>query len=217
MSTPSGPRAIFGTGKRDVPGVLFRAQAMHDAIVAAAATFASPTITMAEFLILITALAAAQQYAVAMKAPGSAAARDAKRNLVWTAMESLRTYVQGLCDVLSADAAIALIEAGGLRVAATPVHTKPLLAATLTTTPGLVHLSANASLLVGPENSHKQATFHWQWSADGGQTWNSVISTPHARTDVPGLALLGTYSFRVSVTVGKVPGAWSQAISLLVH
>jgi hypothetical protein len=196
---------------------MFRAQAMHDAIVASAATFASPTITMAEFLILITALAAAQQYVLATRSTGSAAARDVRRNLVWMAMESLRVYVQGLCDVVSADAAIALIETAGLRVAATPVHTKPLLAATPTTTPGLVHLSANASLLVGPADIHKRPTFHWQWSADGGQTWNSSTSTPHASTDIPGLSLLGTYSFRVSVTVGKVPGAWSQAISLFLH
>src|SRR4051794_4533968 len=104
MSTLSGPRAMFGTGKRDVPGVLFRALAMHDAMLANAATFVSPTVTMTAFLLLITTLAAAQQHVLATKATGSAALRDAKRNLVWTAMESLRTYVQGLCDVLTPDA-----------------------------------------------------------------------------------------------------------------
>jgi hypothetical protein len=46
-----------------------------------------------------------------------------------------------------------------------------------------------------------------------------VSSTPVGRTQIPGLTLLTTYSFRVSVTVGKdqVTGPWSQAVSLLVH
>jgi hypothetical protein len=217
MSEASHPRAIFGTDKRNIPGVLFRSQAMRDAIVANAATFNSPTVTMVVFLGLITALAVAQQSAKATRAKGTAALRNTKRDAVWTAMESLQKYVQGLADVLSADGATALIEAAGLVVAATPKHEKALLAATLTTTPGLVHLAAHASLLAGKGNAGKKATFNWQWSGDNGKTWNSVSSTPHANTDVGGLALMGTYSFRVSATIGKVVGAWSQAVSVLVH
>jgi hypothetical protein len=60
-------------------------------------------------------------------------------------------------------------------------------------------------------------TFNWQWSGDGGASWNDVRSTPYASTDVTGLALMTTYSFRVCVTVGKDVGPWSQAVSLLVH
>jgi hypothetical protein len=98
--------------------------------------------------------------------------------------------------------------------AATP---KAVLTATLTTTPGEVHLDANASLLVGRADARKNRVFNWEWSGDGGETWNSLPSTPVASTDVTGLALLRTYSFRVSVTIRKVPGAWSQAVSVLVH
>jgi len=216
MSEASHPRAVFGTNKRNIPGVLFRSQAMRDAMVANTATFTSPTVTMVVFLGLITALAVAQQSAKATRAKGTAALRNTKRDAVWTAMESLQKYVQGLADVLSADGATSLIEAAGLVVAATPKREKALLAATLTTTPGLVHLTAHASLLAGKDNG-KKATFHWQWSGDNGKMWNSVGSTPHANTDVGGLALMGTYSFRVSATIGKVVGAWSQAVSVLVH
>jgi hypothetical protein len=71
---------------------------------------------------------------------------------------------------------------------------------------------------VGRANARKMAYFNWQWSADGGRTWNSVPPTPLASTEIPGLALLSTYSFRVSVTISKQPaGPWSDAVSLLVH
>jgi hypothetical protein len=216
MSTVTRPRASFGVEKRDIPGVEGRAQAMHDGIVVNTSTFNSPPISMATFATLITALVLAQQNVTNTKAKGSATLRDAKRDALWTAMEVLRAYVQSLADGQSAQNAAALIEMAGLLVAETAVHTKPLLAATLTPTPGVVHLEVNASALLGKADASKKVTFHWQWSADG-KTWNDVRSTPYASTDVEGLALLTTHSFRVSATIGKVAGPWSQAVSLLVH
>jgi hypothetical protein len=173
MSTMPRPRAALGVKRRNVPGVLFRAKAMHGGITANAVMFVAPPIDMPGFRALIDALAEAQQDARGTKATGSAKLRDTKRNDVWTAMESLRTYVQGLCDELSADDAGALIEAAGLVVAAsTAAPAKALLTATLTATPGLVHLDANASLLVGRENAYKRPVFNWQmcsWGPDPAQ------------------------------------------------
>jgi hypothetical protein len=217
MSTSSRPRAVFGVKQKDTLGVLFRSQTMCDAILAHAALFASPPIALAAFLALITALALAQQAVRGTKAVGSTTLRNAKRAAVWTAMESLRTYIQGLADVLDAGAAASLIESAGLVVAGVPTHRKALLTATLTTTPGMVHLEANRSLFVAPDDTWKNATFNWQWSADGGATWNDARSTPHANTDIAGLALMSTYSFRASVTIAKVTGAWCQAVNLVVH
>jgi hypothetical protein len=217
MSTSARPRATFGTAKKNVPGVLFRAKAMYDALVAAAATFVSPTILMATFLALITALADSQRDARATKAVGSTRLRNTKRDAVWTAMETLRAYVQSMADTLNAESAASLIELAGLVVAATALHAKAVLTATLTTTPGTVHLDANRTLLVGPADARKRATFFWQMSADGGLTWRDLRATPYTTTDVTGLALMSTYTFRVSVRVGKTEGAWSQAVSLVVH
>ena len=217
MSIASRPRASFAVIKTNVPGVLARAQGMYDSMMTNAAMFASPTITLAAFLTLITALAVAQQNVRSTKARGSAALRNTKRDAVWTAMETLRAYVQALADALSAEGAAAIIEAAGLRVASPPVHQKAALAAKLTTTPGVVHVSANASLLVGPAVTSKKVTFNWQWSGDAGTTWTDARSTPYASTRVLGLALMTTHSFRASVTIGRVTGAWSQAVSLLVH
>jgi hypothetical protein len=217
MSTVSRPRGSFGITKKNVPGVQIRAQAMHDGLVANAALFASPTIGMAAFLALITALAVAQANVTSTRAKGAGTLRNTKRDAVWSAMEILRAYVQGQADLLSAENAAALIEAAGLLVWAAPAHHKPALAATLTTTPGVVHLDANVSLLKGPGAASRKALLNWQVSADGGKTWSDLRSTPLGNTDAPGLTLLTTYGFRVSVTVGKVIGAWSQAVSLLVH
>jgi hypothetical protein len=216
MSAASAPRASFGVKKKKVPAVLGRAQAMYNGITTNAAMFVSPTITMVAFLALITALSVAQQAVTGTKAKGAATLRNTKRDALWTAMGILRAYVIGLADTMTAEGAASLIEAAGMLVVATGVRAKAVLAAALTTTPGVVHLEANASILVGPAGASKKVTFNWQASTDG-KTWNDLRSTPYANTDVVGLALMSTYGFRVSVTIGKVTGAWSQAVSLLVH
>ena len=124
---------------------------------------------------------------------------------------------QSLADTLSPESAGSLIEAAGLVVAEASTYQKAPLTATLTTTPGTVHLDAYALLLVGQADIGKKSLFNWQCSADEGVTWNGLRATTYANTDVVGLALLATYRFRVSVTVGKVTGAWSQPVSILVH
>jgi hypothetical protein len=185
---------------------------MYAAFIAAVAMFPSPSVAMAAFLILIQNLEAAQTAAKAGK--GLAAARNAKRDLLWTAMESLRVYVQGLSDELSVENAIALIHAAGLVVAHTGAHPKAVLEAKYVATTGLVELFANASILGG--KTKKRMVFHWQWSSDGSKTWNNVTSTPLAQTTIANLGP-GIYAFRVSVTVSKTLSPWSQAVSLTIR
>ena len=209
------PRATLGVGKDNRIGVLARAKIMYAAFIAALAMFPSPTVSMAAFLALIEAFDAAQQ-ATTSRAKGLASARDGKRDAVWTAMESLRSYVQGLADALTPNNAGALIEAAGLLVAGRGARAKAVLQASLTPTPGIVHLVANASILVGGRRT-KFVTFHWQWSSDNGKTWNDGGSTPLADTLVPNLTLMTLYQFRVAATVSRTTGAWSQPVGLLVH
>ena len=178
--------------------------------------FSSLPIQRAAFLVLITALATAQGIVKGTKARGTAQARDSKRNAVWTAMVSLQTYVQGLCDSMSVADATTLIKAAGMIVAKHTVQAKETLAATLTSVPGNVHLAASHTALVGKTHVHKKAMFCWEMSVDG-KTWTALPTTPLASTLVTGLTLLSTYWFRVSVTVGSTPGTWSQAVSILVH
>ncbi len=218
MPTQARPRAGFGTTQKNIPGVIFRSKAMFSGFTNNAGLLGSPTITMVAFLVLINALIASQDVATQTKAKGSAAIRNTKRDAVWTAMETLQKFAQGMADVLTVDAAIALIEAAGLVVMKVGKRQKAALTAALTATQGNVLLEANRTLLAGAANAAKRVSFNWQWSGDGGKTWTSVTSTPYASTEIPGLTPLSTYSFRVSVTIGKqVAGPWSQAVTLLVH
>ena len=196
-----------------MPGVISRARLMHLGIAAVVAMFPSPSVSMAAFLLLLQDLEAAQTDSKAGK--GLAPLRNTKLDLLWTAMESLRVYVQGLCDGVSVEAAINLINTAGLVLAKNGVRVKPILQAKLVETTGLVQLIANATALVG--KTSKKVTFAWQWSPDGGtKVWNNLPSTPHAVTTIANLGP-GTYSFRVSVTVGKIVGPWSQNVSLTIH
>ncbi len=217
MSTAIRPRAIFGTEKKDTSGVLGRSQTMYSSISSNIAMFASLPITMQAFLALITALAVAQQATTGTKAKGTASTRNSKRNDVWAAMVNLLGYVQSLADKMSVADATTLIEAAGLLVAKAAARQKDTLTATLTAAQGSVHLAANRAALVGTASAHKRVTFNWEMSADGGKTWQALPSGSYASTTASGLTLMTTYAFRVSVTVGNTPGAWSQAVSLLVH
>ena len=211
-TTSQKPRAVTGCARTNSPGVLSRAKIMYTAILAAIAQFPNLPITMAAFLALIQSFDTAQG-SMKAKPRGLASVRDTKRDDVWTAMQTLRIYIQSLADSLSAPAATALIESAGLLVAGVPVYSKPFLEAKPTTLPGVVRLVANASLLV--KSTSKKVTFNWEWSADG-KVWNTLPSTPLADTEMTGLTAMTTYYFRVSVTISRVAGEWSQPTSVML-
>jgi hypothetical protein len=217
MPEQSRPRGSFGTTKKNIPNVMFRSKAMYNGFSASVGMLGSPPISMQAFLALITALVSSQEVATETKAKGSAALRNTKRDAVWTAMEVLLKYAQSIADTMTVDNAISLFLAAGLLVTKVGAHQKAVLTAALTETQGNVLLEATRTLLVGKADASKKAYFNWQWSPDGGKTWNSATPTPLASTEIPGLTPLTMYSFRVSVTVSKVIGPWSQAVSLLVH
>jgi hypothetical protein len=213
MNSVAAPRAVLGTTQRDYPGVQARGQAMANSIQTNIASFPSLPISIAAFVTLLTAFVLSQQVATETRAKGAAKVRNTKAIALWSAMEAIQKYIQGLANGLSAEAAAALIESGGLLVAKIGTHQKAALTAALTATQGNVLLVANRALLVGTEHASKHVQFNWQWSPDGGKTWNSVASTPLASTEIPGLTLMSTCSFRVSVTISKQPtGPWSQVL-----
>ena len=187
---------------------------MQAAILAAIAMFASPPVTMAALLLLIEAAATAQS-ATATKTRGLAAIRNTKIATLWTAMQTLKTYIQGLSDATDAVSALALIHSAGLVVGKAGRATKLLLAATLIPATGVVHLAVNAKLLLGKRPT-KKTTFSWSWSTDGGKSWSAGITTAYTTAEVPSLPP-AAYLFRVCATVGKVVGEWSQPVTLTIH
>jgi len=208
------PKASLGVERVNVPGALARATIMHTAILAAVAMFASPPIAMAAFLLLIQAAATAQA-ATTSRTKGLASLRDTKVDALWTAMKTLKLYVQGLCDTVDAITATSMIDAAGLLVATHNAATKLLLAATYIPATGIVHLVVNKKLLIGQKTS-KTVTFTWSWSTDGGKTWSPGITTGYAQCDVPGLPP-ASYQFRVFATVGKTPGEPTPPFPLTIH
>ncbi len=214
MSKPIKPKPSLGVARVNVPGVLARAGIMQAAFLQAAALFPSLPVSMAAFLLLIQAAAAAQS-AAETRAKGLAALRDTKVDALWIAMQSLKTYVGGLASVLDVTAATSLIQSAGLLVAQEATHAKLLLSAKHVPATGVVHVSANASIIAGKYTS-KKTTFTFSWSTDGGKTWSLGVTTAYASLDVPALPP-ATYLFRVFATVGKIPGEPTQSVSLTFH
>ncbi len=214
MSKPSKPKPSLGVTRSDVPGVLERAGIMEAAIELSPAMFPALPIPMAVFLPMIQAAAEAQSDA-ATRTNGLAALRDTKVDVLWTAMQTLKTYVGGLASALDATSAASLIQAAGLLVAQTPAHTKLLLSATYAPATGTVNVSVHALLLIGKRTA-KKTTFTYAWSADGGTTWSAGITTAYASLEIPALPP-GDYLFRVFATVGKVPGDPTHSVSLTIH
>jgi hypothetical protein len=213
MSTLPRIRIVLHAQKDNVPKVLSLAQVVRTAMEANAPFYPARSPTDPVFAAQIAALETAQQN---RKSGGinAVATRNAARDVVWSSLGLLRAYVQSLGDA-SPEQAIVLARSAGMDIARTGSVARPVLDAKLNTVPGTVLLVANAALLTG--KTSRQVAFNWQSSADGGHTWISAPSTPRARTSLPGLTLMTTYVFRVSVTVGETLGAWSQSVSLLVH
>ena len=208
----SHPTAALAVAKDNAPGVISRANIMYVAILAAIATFSATPITMAAFLLLIEAAQTAQT-ASASRAKGLAAVRNTKITPLWTAMNLLLVYVQGLVDQVDHQSGVALINQAGLVVGGVAGHVKKLFVATLDTTANVVHLVLNAKAFTGA--THKRVTFHWQISSDG-KTWTSLPSTPYAKTSLPSPGP-GSYLFRAAATVGQTVLDWTPPIPLTIH
>jgi hypothetical protein len=211
-ATSSHPRASLDVDRTNSPGILSRANIMYTAILAAIATFTACPISMPALLLLIQAAQAAQT-ASASRGKGLAAARNTKITPLWTAMISLRCYVQGLVDLTDHATGLLLINQAGLVVSAAPARVKDLFVAKLDTTANVVHLVLNATAFHGPTT--KRVSYHWQMSTDG-KTWQSLLSTPYAETQLPSPGA-GTYQFRAAATVGKSFVDWTNPIPLTIH
>jgi hypothetical protein len=207
-------RVVMKLDTRRINILLGQIWAIYTAMNANHAQFPSPVVALATFLSLYQAAVVAQQL-VQTKAPGAVAARGPSIAALLIAAESLRGYVETLCATLTLEQATALAAAAGMKIAGSPARNKPALQANRGSLSGNVVLIANALLLAGKGKGRR--LFNWQYSADGGKTWVAVPSTTDADTSISGLTPLTAYLFRVSVGMGKTEGAWSQAVSLIVH
>jgi hypothetical protein len=204
-------RVTLHIKRSNVPHVIILAQAIFAAMSAHGPLFSVLSALIASLGTQTAALVVSQN-AVKNKTGGTAV-RDADRDLVATTLESLRVGVQALCAA-SPEQAATLLQASAMKAVAAAVRAKPIVAAKLAVTPGVVNLVANAGLL---STSRRKKTYTWQLTLDG-KTFSSAGTSAYARITVTGLALLTTVGFRVCVTVGEdEPGPWTQVVSILVH
>jgi hypothetical protein len=214
MNIPHRTRVVMKLPRRQATVVLGQAKAVYNALGADPTTFTSPNPPLPILLTHIQEVDVAQQ-ATSTRARGTAAARNAKLDILITSMESERMYVQTICDA-NPERAVAIATSAAMSVGSVSLQSKPVLQAKLGTQPGSVLLLANGTLLIGRRSS-RRAVFQWQMSADGGKTWTGLAPTPLASTEIDALTPLTVHEFRVCVTIGKVTGEWSQAVSILVH
>ena len=147
------------------------------------------------------------EVAVLRRGKGLADARNARLAKVFTDLEGLRTGVQALVDV-DVEHAAELSLAAGMSLRKRGQRHKANLAASMTSTPGMVQLVAKAV--------RKGASYEWAYSIDG-TTWVSAGISTVANITIGNLTPLTLYYFRFRSTIRHTTSDWSQVISFLVH
>jgi hypothetical protein len=170
------------------------------------AQFPNPTPTLKAVDSAVSDLEKAQA-AVLARVKGSTEQRAAKRAALVQLIDALRSYVQGVSDLDPANSA-AIIQSAGFAVRKVPAHRARVFAVTQGAMTGSVKV-------VAPIGA-KRASYDWQWSTDGGKTWQLAPSTLQAKTTLQGFAAGSTVSFRYRVTTKAGEAEWSQPIAFLV-
>lgn len=216
MTIAKRVRAVLGLNQDVIHLLLARAHTIHDSLDANKNVFPAPPVPCPTLLGQITDLETSQT-AVTTGTHGAAEARNAKRVILVTSLESEFAYVKSIAKNAPPGQAESILKQGGMLIGATPKRGKETLAAVNILPAGNVVLRANASLLLAGMGS-RRPTFHWEYTLDGSKTFVSAGSTPVANTVVTGLTPGTSVGFRVFVTVNKMPpGAPSQVVTILIH
>ena len=210
-------RSIIGVDRNNFGRVLAWANNAYRAMSATPKVYNPTAPTLADFLVLILALAKAQEPFESKdgkKAPplGAAAERDQARDALWSAMEAMVTYVQGLADA-KPESALATIHGAGMKEAMGTARAKPPVEAVVLAGKGIVRVRVNRKFFAGRATN---VTTHYYVSADG-TSWQLAKSTHYAQWDIPNLPLNKDAYFRVAVDVGDVEGTPTDAIKASVH
>ncbi len=139
---------------------------------------------------------------------GAALARNEKRTAAVAKLQLLKGYVQSVADANHAMAAD-IIASASMTVRKVPVRPKRA----FEVRPG--PLSGSVKILT-PSAGHR-VCYDWEYSADGGATWQQVPTSLQARTTVSGLQPGATYEFRYRVVTKSGAGDWSSPVSFKVQ
>lgn len=122
------------------------------------------------------------------------------RKNVWRSLAGLRNQVQKVVRRHPAEAA-AIIASANMCQRRPSSYTKPTLAAILGPELGQITVRARAR--------GRCIAYEWQFSLDGGHTWNPLPVTTMAHTFLRDASAGLTYRFRFRSTRGSAVSAWS--------
>ena len=144
---------------------------------------------------------------VKLRVTGAVVTRNSKRATLVHLVETLGMYVQGIADADLPNAA-AIIVSAGFAVRKTQTHGKHPFAVTQGAASGSVNVVAPAT---------RRASYEWQFSTDGGKTWQTAKSTVQAKAVLTGFAPGAALSLRYRASSKASDGTWSEAIGIVVR
>jgi hypothetical protein len=168
--------------------------------------FPNPQPTLAAINAAIADLETAEAAAKA-RTHGAVATRNQKRKALVTLLEQLRGYVQTVADA-DGERAMALIQSAAMNVKKVTPRAQRVFAVKQAALSGAV-------TLVTPSAGHR-SSYEWEFSADGGKTWQALPPTIQAKTSMTGLVAGATYSFRYRSVTRSGAADWSAPVSVVV-
>jgi hypothetical protein len=217
MSTTPHYRVILGFARDDYADIGDKSQNIQTCMLEAASTFTAVPVTMAALQLQVTSYTTAHLAVVRTKAVGSTEARDVQRDALFISLESLRSYVQTMCDQAPANAAN-LVKLAGMELQGHTVAEHPILKLTLLPGTGSVKAQASAKQLVAPGGgTAKQRTYLFRYTINGGQSYVVCEGMPVAHITITGLPLNTVVGVAVAVKDDVGTSAWSQTFTINVY
>lgn len=149
----------------------------------------------------------AKQVTALSRAAGTVAARDAAAARVYAALAGYEAAVQKVADADPVNA-VTIIVRSGLRTRRESTRRKALL--------GAKRGRVSCSLDVDVKSVAKRASYEWEKSLDGGETWIRVRTTTETRTTIADQPLGKLVQIRCRPVTKSGPGAWIGPITVRV-
>ena len=205
--TKQAPRSLVSLKLPTVVGLLISlTRALVQALTGNPA-FPNPSPTLAVLSAAINILETAQTAALT-RVTGAVEVRNEKRAALVKLLADLRAYVQTVANAALPEHAAAIIQSAGMKVRKTPVHKPRVFAA--------IQGSVSGSVKLVAPFAGGRAAYDWQWSTDGGKTWQLAPSTVQARTSMIGLTPGSTVLFRYRAVTKAGESDWSEPTTFIV-
>jgi hypothetical protein len=191
---------------RPILALISVAKAIVAALTANKASFPNPDPPLPTVSTAIADLESAQA-AVVARTNGAVAGRDQKHAALVTFLLQLKAYVQKMSDADPLHGA-QLVGSAAMLVKRVVLPSKHVFAVKSGAVSGAVALTT--------ATAGSRASYEWEWSIDGGKTWQLAPATLQSRTTLTGLQPGATVSFRSRSVTKTGASDWTQPIAVIV-